>query len=262
MNYVVSTFYKFAPLQNHEALKEPLLREMKRSDIKGTIILAAEGLNGTVCGTAPAIDCLTAYLKNHPALSKTIFQTSFSDFNPFDKAKVKLRKEIVTLGVDNIDPLAATGAHLTPKEWNELLSDPDVLVIDTRNDYEVKLGTFKGAVNPQTDNFRDFPAFVTKELSSNKNKKIAMYCTGGIRCEKSTALLKKEGFSQVYQLHGGILNYLNSIPEEESLWEGSCFVFDNRVAVDKNLQGLAKGSIDLEWKNNNKKRNTADSSDS
>lgn len=159
-----------------------------------------------------------------------------------------MRKEIVSFGVDGIDAATQAGTYVTPEEWNELIQDPEVLTIDTRNDYEVSLGTFKGAINPKTLNFRDFPDYVQNNLMQQKDKKIAMFCTGGIRCEKSTAYLKKLGFGQVYHLEGGILNYLETI-KEDSLWEGSCFVFDNRVAVNSQLEPLEEGTVDLEWKN-------------
>ncbi|WP_419420376.1 rhodanese-related sulfurtransferase [Legionella sp. D16C41] len=252
--YTIATFYKFTPLADYEAMKEPLLMVMKEKNILGTIILAAEGINGTFCGTDDSVAYLENYLSSFAPLRELTFRKTYDDFNPFAKAKVKLRKEIVTLGAPEINPLDSTGTHLTPEQWNELLADPNVVVIDTRNDYEVKLGTFKGAVNPVTENFRDLPDYVSKQLIDKKDKKIAMYCTGGIRCEKSTAYLKQLGFQQVYQLNGGILNYLATIPVENSKWEGSCFVFDDRVALDHNLKSLAKGSIDTEWKNKNRKK--------
>ncbi|STX28207.1 rhodanese domain protein [Legionella beliardensis] len=254
MSYTISTFYKFTPLPAYETMKEPLLMAMKDKDIRGTIILAAEGVNGTFCGSVEAVDYLENYLRSYANLSDLSFRRTFDDLNPFDKAKVKLRKEIVTLGAPEVNPVELTGTHLNPDEWNELLADPNVVVIDTRNDYEVKLGTFKGAINPETENFRDFPDYVAKHLIDKKDKKIAMCCTGGIRCEKSTSYLKKLGFEQVYQLQGGILNYLETVPVEKSKWEGHCFVFDERVALDHGLKSLAKGSIDSEWKNKNRKK--------
>ncbi|KTD18763.1 rhodanese domain protein [Legionella lansingensis] len=256
MKYVVAAFYKFTPFPNYEAMKEPLLCFMKQKEIKGTIILASEGINGTICGEQENLSFFTGQLQQYPGLETLGLKISYSEFNPFDKSKVKLRKEIVTLGIGDIDPNSIHNTHVEPKEWNQLISDPKVLVIDTRNDYEVKLGSFKGAINPQTENFRDFPEFVEQYLSQHKDKKIAMFCTGGIRCEKSTAYLKKIGFENVFQLNGGILNYLETIPKEESLWEGTCFVFDNRVAVDSDLHGLEVGSIDREWKNKNRKGHT------
>lgn len=252
--YVIVAFYKFVLLHNYESLKEPLLNAMKESGIKGTIILASEGINGSFCGEKDAVLSLTRYLNGFPGLEDLFFRETFNDVNPFEKAKVKLRPEIVTLGEVDVSPLDRGGVHVSPQEWNTLISDPNVVVIDTRNEYEVSLGTFIGAINPETDNFRDFPEYVEQHLADKKDKKIAMFCTGGIRCEKSTSYLKKIGFDEVYQLNGGILNYLESIPEEQSMWQGSCFVFDERVALDSKLQSLPRGSIDTEWKNLNKKK--------
>lgn len=252
--YVIAAFYRFTSISDYELLKQPLLHVMKDHDIKGTIILASEGVNGTFCGKRAGVDALFSYMRAIPGLDGLPFRETFDSVNPFEKAKVKLRKEIVTLGVEAIDPLAKTGEHVSPQEWNSLISDPDVVLVDTRNDYEVKLGTFQGAINPLTDNFRDFPEYVKTQLLDKKDKKIAMFCTGGIRCEKSTAYLIQMGFDKVYQLDGGILNYIASIPQEQSTWQGSCFVFDERVALDHSLSSLEKGSIDKEWKNNNKKQ--------
>jgi UPF0176 protein len=252
-NFVITAFYKFTPLHDFELMREPLLQTMRNNNIKGTIILASEGLNGSFCGLRKEVEPLMTHLKSYPGLQDLLFKETFDDINPFAKAKVKLRKEIVSMGVEGIHPNIERGTHLNPKEWNELIANPEVVLIDTRNDYEVKLGTFKNAVNPKTENFRDLPSYVKQHLIENKDKKIAMFCTGGIRCEKSTSYLKKLGFNEVYQLQGGILNYLESTSEEDSLWEGTCFVFDNRVALDKKLNSLEKGSIDGEWKNKHKK---------
>ncbi|NSL18191.1 rhodanese-related sulfurtransferase [Tatlockia micdadei] len=253
-SYVVMTFYKFVSLNNYESMREPILKVMKENQVKGTIILASEGINGTFCGQKEEIEPLIAFLKSYSGLENLAFRPTYNEFNPFAKAKVKLRKEIVTLGVDGVDPLELSGTHLNPAEWNELISDPEVVLIDTRNDYEVKLGTFKNAINPNTENFRDFPEYVETHLLEKKDKKIAMFCTGGIRCEKSTSYLKKLGFEEVYQLKGGILNYLESMPAEDSLWEGTCFVFDDRVALNHQLTGFEKGAIDTEWKNKHRKK--------
>lgn len=251
-SFVVIAFYKFAAVSHCETMKKALLKVMQDNAIKGTIILAHEGVNGTFCGSSDGVNQLMDALKSYPGLQDIVFRKTFNDTNPFAKAKVKIRPEIVTLGEDNISPLEVTGVHVEPEDWNQLISDPDVVIIDTRNEYEVKLGTFQGAISPKTDNFRDFPEYVSKHLADKKDKKIAMFCTGGIRCEKSTSYLKQVGFNEVYQLNGGILNYLEVMPEEKSLWKGSCFVFDERVALDHQLNSLEKGSIDLEWKNNNK----------
>lgn len=233
---VIASFYKFIPLADYETMKEPMLAQMREIGIKGTIILAAEGINGGFAGTRAQMDIFYQYMRQDPRLADLNFKETFDPENPFAKAKVKLRKEIVTMGVQKVDPLKSTGTHLSPTEWHEFIQDPDVVIIDTRNDYEFELGTFKNAVNPNTENFREFPEYVAQHLSDKKNKKIAMFCTGGIRCEKSTAYLLDQGFEQVYQLQDGILNYMESIPEQQSLWEGQCFVFDDRVAVDQKLQ--------------------------
>lgn len=254
MNYVVVAFYKFISLKDYEFLRQPLLLEMQKNAIKGTIILASEGINGTFSGEENAVRIFIEYLTINFGLQDVSFKKNYCEYNPFDKTKVKLRPEIVTLGVQGVNPEELTGERINPDEWNNLISDPEVLVIDTRNDYEVKLGTFKNAINPETQNFRDFPSFVDENLSAHKNKKIAMFCTGGIRCEKSTAYLKKQGFESVYQLEGGILAYLANVQPNDSLWEGNCFVFDNRVAVDKELTSMPVGSIDKEWKNKNRKK--------
>lgn len=233
---VIAAFYKFVSLEDYETMREPLLAKMLENNIKGTIILAAEGINGSFGGSRADMDAFYAIIHQDERLADLNFKETFDKENPFEKSKVKLRKEIVTMGIKNVDPLKSVGTYLSPEEWNKLIQDPDVVIIDTRNDYEFELGTFKNAVNPNTENFRNFPEYVQEELLDKKDKKIAMFCTGGIRCEKSTAYLKELGFPQVYHLHDGILNYIEKIPQEQSLWEGQCFVFDNRVAVDEHLQ--------------------------
>lgn len=253
--YIIVTFYKFIPLDLYESMKEPLLSCMKKNQVTGTMILASEGINGSFCGTREEITPLIDFMHSYPQIADLAFRESYHESNPFKKAKVKLRKEIVTMGVANIDPNHLPGTHLNAEEWNALINDPEVVLIDTRNDYEFALGTFKAAINPVTENFRDFPEYVEEHLSDKKDKKIAMFCTGGIRCEKSTAYLRTIGFKEVYQLNGGILGYLEAMPEEKSLWEGSCFVFDDRVALDHQLNGYPAGTIDSEWKNNHKKKN-------
>lgn len=232
-NFLIASFYKFVPLHDFEEMKVPLLTVMREHQLLGTIILAKEGINGSFAGKPEDVLMLYAYLRMDPRLNDLFFRERYDDLMPFEKAKVKFRKEIVTLGVGDIDPLTQTGIRVAPQEWNALIEDPDVLLIDTRNDYEVELGTFKGAVNPKTENFRDFPAYVETHLLDKKDKKIAMCCTGGVRCEKSTAYLMQLGFEKVYQLDGGILNYLETVPSDESLWEGRCFVFDERISVDE-----------------------------
>ncbi|MAK90202.1 MAG: hypothetical protein CMI13_03060 [Oleibacter sp.] len=233
---VVCAMYKFVTLSDFEALREPLYQEMKRLDVRGTLLLASEGINGTVAATREGIDGLLNYLKNDPRLADISYKESYDAENPFYRTKVKLKKEIVTMGVEGIDPKRVVGTYVKPADWNALISDPDVVLVDTRNDYEVDIGTFKGALDPRTKTFREFPQYVKDNLDPAKNKKVAMFCTGGIRCEKSTAYLKEQGFDEVYHLEGGILKYLEEVPQEESMWEGECFVFDNRVAVNHSLE--------------------------
>ncbi|MCZ4282530.1 rhodanese-related sulfurtransferase [Kiloniella laminariae] len=240
-NYVVSALYHFAVLEDFESLREPLQKFMLEQNVKGTLLLAREGINGTVAGTPEAIEALHGYLRSDPRLANIVTKESFHAELPFHRTKVKLKKEIVTMGVEGIDPNDIVGTYVKPKDWNALISDPDVVLVDTRNDYEVGIGTFKNAIDPKTATFREFPAYVQEHLADAKNKKVAMFCTGGIRCEKSTAYLKQQGFGEVYHLEGGILKYLEEVPEEESLWEGECFVFDSRVAVKHNLE---KGQYD------------------
>ena len=230
-NYIISTCYKFIPLDDFESLKVPMLEAMRTQRILGTMIVAHEGINGGFAGTPDDMHAFYAYLRSDQRFADLVFKETYSDIMPYEKAKVKFRKEIVTLGVPGLNPAQNPGTYVSPAEWNTLIADPDVVVIDTRNTYEVELGTFKHAVNPHTENFRDFPAYVEQHLLDKKDKKIAMFCTGGIRCEKSTAYLKSLGFQDVYQLEGGILNYLKDMPLETSMWQGSCFVFDERIAV-------------------------------
>ena len=238
---VVAALYRFVNLPDYQVLRQPLLDFCIEQGIKGTLLLAHEGINGTVAGSRIAIDNLLAYLRRDERLSTIDSKESFDDVMPFYRMKVKLKKEIVTMGVENIDPNRVVGTYVQPKDWNELINKPDVTVVDTRNNYEHSIGSFKGALNPNTTTFREFPSYAAKQLDPKKNKKVAMFCTGGIRCEKSTAFLKEQGFEEVYHLQGGILKYLEEIPKEESLWEGECFVFDNRVAVDHDLR---RGSYD------------------
>ena len=209
--------------------------------VKGTLLLAREGLNGTIAGTRQGIDMILSWLKKQPGLENLEYKESLSDEPPFRRSKVKLKKEIVTMGVDGIDPRYSVGTYVDPQDWNSLLDDPDVVLVDTRNDYEVSVGTFEGAINPNTLSFREFPDYVQKNLDVKKHKKVAMFCTGGIRCEKSTAYLKQQGFSEVFHLKGGILKYLEHVPKQESKWQGECFVFDDRVTVDHDLN---PGSFD------------------
>ena len=240
-NVVVCALYKFVTLEDYQEIKAPLLNFMLAHDLRGTLLLAHEGINGTVAGSRDAVNALLAFLGNDPRLAEVSYKESFVDETPFLRTRVKLKKEIVTMGVEGIDPKRVVGTYVQAKDWNALISDPDVLLVDTRNDYEVQVGTFKHALNPNTESFREFPQYVKDNLDPTKNKKVAMFCTGGIRCEKSTAYLKEQGFEEVYHLEGGILKYLEDVPEQESLWEGECFVFDERVTVN---HALEKGNYD------------------
>ncbi|WP_102795328.1 rhodanese-related sulfurtransferase [Bowmanella denitrificans] len=233
---VVCALYKFVSLENYQEIRQPLYQFMESQGIKGTLLLAHEGINGTVSGSREAIDNLLSWLNADERLNPISYKESFDSSQPFHRTKVKLKNEIVTMGVEGIDPRHTVGTYVKPSEWNALISDPDVITIDTRNDYEIEIGTFKHAVNPNTETFREFPQYVKEHLDPSKHKKVAMFCTGGIRCEKSTAYLKEQGFEEVYHLEGGILKYLEEVPKEQSLWEGDCFVFDNRVAVNHDLE--------------------------
>jgi UPF0176 protein len=233
--------YKFVRLENYQEMRQPLQKTMEDNCVKGTLLLANEGINGTVAGTREGIDALLAWLQSDDRLADISYKESFDDEMPFYRTKVKLKKEIVTMGVEGIDPRHVVGTYVKPKDWNALISDPDVVLVDTRNDYEIEIGTFEGAVNPHTETFREFPEYVARNLDNTKHKKVAMFCTGGIRCEKSTAYMKEQGFEEVYHLEGGILKYLEEVPKEETMWQGECFVFDNRVAVNHDLE---KGSYE------------------
>lgn len=241
MNYVVAAMYKFVRLPDFESIQPKLLVFCREQNIKGTLLLAEEGINGTIAGSREGIDAVLAYLKKHERLKDIEHKESVTDELPFHRMKVKLKKEIVTMGQPNIEPIDTEEVRVEPKDWNALISDPDVLVIDTRNEYEYQIGSFKNAVSPDTTNFREFSDYVKQELDPEMNKKVAMFCTGGIRCEKACAYMIEQGFDEVYQLNGGILKYLEEVAEDESLWEGECFVFDSRVSVDHQL---AEGSYD------------------
>lgn len=238
---IVCALYKFVKLPHYQALRAPLLDCLLENGVKGTLLLAEEGINGTVAGNRAGIDAMLSWLDKQEGLENIVYKESYDDEMPFYRTKVKLKKEIVTMGVNGIDPKEVVGTYVKPKDWNALISDPDVVLVDTRNDYEVQIGTFKNAVNPETETFREFPAYVKENMDPNKQKKVAMFCTGGIRCEKSTAYMKEQGFEEVYHLEGGILKYLEEVDEKDSLWEGECFVFDNRVSVNHNLE---KGEYD------------------
>ena len=233
---LVCALYKFVRLDQYQDLRQPLHDLMAVHGVRGTILLAREGINGTIAGTREGIDRVLDWLEQDAGVGPIERKESENEEPPFRRTKVKLKQEIVTMGVDGIDPLTMAGTYVEPEDWNALLDDPEVLLLDTRNDYEYEVGTFENAVNPHTTSFREFPEFVENHLDRNRHRKVAMFCTGGIRCEKSTALLNKLGFDNVYHLKGGILNYLARVPESESKWQGECFVFDERVTVDHDLQ--------------------------
>ncbi|QOV24586.1 oxygen-dependent tRNA uridine(34) hydroxylase TrhO [Anabaenopsis elenkinii] len=239
---VVAALYKFVSLPDFAEKQEPLLSYCQSQGIKGTILLAAEGINGTIAGSRQGVDSVLAFLRSDPRLADLEHKESYTEIQPFERMKVRLKAEIVTMGLPEVDPNQQVGTYVSPQEWNDLISDPEVIVIDTRNDYEVNIGTFKTAQNPQTKSFREFPEYVSNNLDPNQHKKVALFCTGGIRCEKASAFMLSQGFTEVYHLKGGILKYLESVPAEESLWEGECFVFDERVAV---RHGLELGSHEL-----------------
>jgi UPF0176 protein len=234
--YLTAALYKFVSLPNYQALQAPILAACQEHRIKGTLLLAQEGINGTIAGAPEDIRALLAYLRSYPEFSNLEHKESYADKHPFYRMKVKLKKEIVTMGVTGIDPNLVVGTYVKPEDWNALISDPDVVLLDTRNDYEVHIGTFKGAVDPKTTTFREFPEYVAQNLDKTKHKKVAMFCTGGIRCEKASSFMKQQGFEEVYHLQGGILKYLETVPKEQSMWEGECFVFDQRVAVKHGLE--------------------------
>lgn len=236
MTYRIAALYHFTALPDFKALQPWLLKMCELLEIKGTILLAHEGINGTISGSDSAIDAILNYLRADSRLSGLDAKFSLADEAPFYRMKVRLKKEIVTMGVEDIDPNNVVGTYVDPENWNALISDPDTILIDTRNDYEVEIGTFKGAVNPNTKTFREFPDWVENNREGLSKPKVAMFCTGGIRCEKASAYMKQNGFEDVYHLKGGILKYLETQPEEESLWDGECFVFDQRVAVKHNLE--------------------------
>jgi len=238
--YLTAALYKFVSLPNYKALQSPILEACVSNDIKGTLLLAEEGINGTIAGLPESIHKLLHFLR-----SAAIFENRFADLehkesfaskHPFYRMKVKLKKEIVTLGMPGVSPTKKVGTYVKPEDWNALISDSDVILIDTRNNYEVDIGTFKGAINPKTTTFREFPEYVAEHFDKTKHKKVAMFCTGGIRCEKASSYMMDQGFEEVYHLQGGILKYLETVPEAESMWEGECFVFDQRVAVKHNLE--------------------------
>jgi UPF0176 protein len=241
-DFLTAALYKFVELSDFADLRAPLLTCCEANQVVGTILLAEEGINGTIAGTPENVYAVLAFLRSDARFADLVHKESRSPKPPFYRLKVRLKREIVTLGVPDINPSQMAGQYVKPEEWNKLLDDPDVVVVDVRNDYEVSIGTFKGAINPQTKSFSELPEWVEQETALHHKPKVAMFCTGGIRCEKSTAFLRKVGFDEVYHLEGGILKYLEIVPEAESRWEGECFVFDERVTVG---QGLKPGDYEL-----------------
>ena len=243
---LVAALYKFVSLPDFEEIKPRLEQVCKENGVLGTLLLAREGINGTVCGPREGIVAMMQFLWADVRFADLAPKYSESADEAFTRMKVKLKKEIVTMGMEGIDPNHLVGRYVAPKDWNALIQDPDTLVIDTRNNYEYAIGTFEGAVDPATTTFRQFPKWVDDNLKQlpeeSKPKKIAMFCTGGIRCEKATAFMLEQGFEEVYHLQGGILKYLEEVPQDQSLWKGECFVFDQRVSVK---HGLQVGNYDL-----------------
>jgi len=244
--FLTAALYRFVDLPDFAALREPLLACCEAHGVKGTLLLAREGINGTIAGPEAGVHAVLAQLRADPRLADLPHKASWSDHPPFHRMKVRLKKEIVTLRVPGLDPNRTVGQYVKPQDWNALLADPDVLLIDTRNDYEVAIGSFQGAVNPNIRTFTELPAWLDAQPAlrgeGGRKPKVAMFCTGGIRCEKSTALMKMRGFDEVYHLDGGILKYLEEIPPAQSTWQGECFVFDERVSVG---HGLVPGPHEL-----------------
>lgn len=233
---LIAALYKFVALDDYTNLRAPILEQAEASGIRGTLLLAAEGINGTIAGPEASVRAFLAYLRSEPRLADLVHKESWAEEMPFWRLKVRLKKEIVTIGIPEVDPRQRVGTYVKPRDWNALLSDPDIVLVDTRNDYEVEIGTFRGAINPNTNSFTEFPQWTREAPELRGRKKVAMFCTGGIRCEKASSFLLSEGIEEVFHLEGGILKYLEEVPREESLWEGDCFVFDGRVSVDHDLQ--------------------------
>jgi UPF0176 protein len=242
----VAALYCFAPFDDCGAIRSSLEKVCRAQAIRGTLLIAPEGINGTIAGPSERVATVVAFIRDLPGCADLDVKFSSADEMPFHRMKVRIKREIVTMGEQGVDPATNAGNYVDPEDWNALISDHDTIVIDTRNDYEVMIGTFAGAINPETRSFRDFPSWFRHKrdemLGNGKQPKVAMFCTGGIRCEKSTAFLKQEGVEEVYHLRGGILKYLEVVPEEASLWRGECFVFDERVAVG---HGLKQGTHEL-----------------
>ncbi|MDC6477039.1 rhodanese-related sulfurtransferase [Methylophilaceae bacterium] len=243
--FLTIAFYQFVSLKKIDQLQAFIYKFCQKNSIKGTILLASEGINGTISGDERKIQKFIEFIKEDSFFKNNFknleHKESWASKNPFYRMKVRLKKEIVALGVDGISPTKKVGEYVNPEDWNKLINDPNTIVIDTRNNYEVDIGTFKDSINPETETFREFPSYVEENLKDNKQKKVAMFCTGGIRCEKATSLMLEKGFKDVYHLKGGILKYLETIPKDKSLWQGECFVFDQRVAV---THGLDEGKYD------------------
>ncbi|MDZ4700344.1 MAG: rhodanese-related sulfurtransferase [Rhodothermales bacterium] len=237
---VVAALYRFVALPDYRAMRAPLLAICMEAGVRGTLLLAGEGINGTLAGSRAGIDAVVDHLRSDPRLADLEPRESVAPAIPFKRLRVRAKKELISIGVSGVDP-TRPGVYVEPAEWNALIADPDVRVIDTRNVYEVEIGTFRGAEDPGTESFSDFPAYVSARLDPARDRKLALFCTGGIRCEKATAYLVEQGFSEVYHLQGGILHYLETVAPEHSLWEGECFVFDERVSV---RHGLTPGAYD------------------
>jgi UPF0176 protein len=243
-DFLTAALYKFVDLPDFAELQAPLQAFCEANDVRGTLLLAAEGINGTIAGPEAGVRAVLAHLRADPRLAALEHKEAHSDKAPFYRMKVRLKQEIVTMGVEGINPNRMAGQYVKPQDWNALISDPDVVLIDTRNDYEVSIGTFEGAINPATTSFSELPEWVRREMGpegrlqdrNGKKPKVAMFCTGGIRCEKSTAFMRTQGFDEVFHLEGGILKYLETVPEPQSSWRGECFVFDERVSVNHDLQ--------------------------
>ncbi len=248
--FLVAALYKFVQLDDFALLQAPILAVCKENEVRGTLLLALEGINGTIAGPEQGIRNVLAYLRQDPRFANLEHKESWASEEPFYRMKVKLKKEIVTMGVPGTDPNSLVGSYLTPEQWNEMLKDPEVVLIDTRNDYEVAIGTFKGAIDPKVKIFKQLPDGVAEQekeqgvlaAKDGKKPKVAMFCTGGIRCEKSTSFMKSLGYDEVYHLQGGILKYLETVAPEKSIWDGQCFVFDERVSVG---HGLVEGNLEL-----------------
>ena len=242
--FLTAALYKFVELPNFAALQSPLLAMCEAQGVKGTLLLASEGINGTIAGPQAGVHAVLAWLRSDERLTALEHKESWTDVQPFYRMKVRLKKEIVTMGVPEVHPALMAGQYVKPADWNALVSSPDVVLVDTRNDYEVKIGTFEGAINPDTHTFAELPGWVERQMHeggklasvNGKKPRVAMFCTGGIRCEKSTALLRSKGFEEVYHLEGGILKYLETVPQDQSTWQGECFLFDERVSVGHALE--------------------------